>query len=356
MNLLMITRKVDKQDARAGFVYAWVKKLSQRVDRLIVICQEKGDVSGLKGIKIYSLGKEKLLNWPVFLRRPIYVFRFYKLIWRLRKKYDNVFVHMHWIYVLLANFFWKLQRKKIGFWYSHIRTTIMAKLASCFADFVFSPSGKSFKFAPKKLKKTGHGIDTEVFRPSGEKKEYSRQIISVGRISPVKEYEVLIEAVRVLAGKYHLNDFEIKLIGRPANKEDFAYLEKLKKTINGYRLENCFNWLGDIPNKDVFKFYQKSDIFVNMQSSGVFDKAVLEAMACGLVCVLSSSAYNKILGKYKEETIFESGNSEEMAEKIYQVSQWSFEKRKDYQTLVINYVRENHNLDNLMNKIVSFYK
>ena len=54
MKLLMITRKVDKDDDRAGFICGWIKKISQRVEKLTVICLEKGNLSGLKGITIYS--------------------------------------------------------------------------------------------------------------------------------------------------------------------------------------------------------------------------------------------------------------------------------------------------------------
>ena len=59
MKLLMITRKVDKDDAQMGFAFNWINKLSQKVDQLKVICLEKGNVEGLPGnVEIFSLGKE----------------------------------------------------------------------------------------------------------------------------------------------------------------------------------------------------------------------------------------------------------------------------------------------------------
>jgi glycosyltransferase involved in cell wall biosynthesis len=359
MNLLIITRKIDNNDARAGFIYNWIKKFSQKVDKLIVICQERGDISGLENIKIYSLGKEYLGKRPNFIRRIIYGFRFYKYIWKLRKEYDAVFVHMHTIYIILGALFWKLWGKEIGLWYAHIRTSFLAKLASFFIEYIFSPSKDSFSFARHKLKETGHGIDTEIFKPLNldkKKERDKRQIISVGRISLVKEYEVLIKAVEILVNQHQLDNFEIKIIGRPANPEDFDYFENLKKEIAKHRLESYFDWVGDVPNKDVFKFYQQADIFVNMQPGGGFVKAVLEAMACGLICILSTPVFNEILKESKTDTIFKPRNPNDMAEKMKRVLNWNPEQIDFYRKLIVNYVRNNHNLDNLVDKIVSVYE
>lgn len=359
MKLLIITRKVDSNDARAGFIYNWIKKFSQRADKLVVICQERGDISGLENIKIYSLGKEHLREHSNFIRRIIYIFRFYKYIWKLRKEYDAVFVHMHTIYILLGALFWKLWGKEIGLWYAHIKTSFSAKVASFFVKYIFSPSKDSFSFARHKLKETGHGIDTEVFAPldlEANKKRDKWQIISVGRISLVKEYEVLVEAVNILVNRHQLDNFNIKIIGQPANPEDFSYLEKLKKEISGYHLGGYFDWVGDVPNKDVFKAYQQADIFVNMQPGGGFGKAVLEAMACGLICILSTSVFNEILKEYQSDTIFTPRDAEDMAEKMKKVFSWSPEQINSYRKLVMNYVRNHHNLDNLVDKIVSVYE
>ena len=63
MKLLMITRKVDKDDGLAGFTYNWIKKLAGQVEFLYVMCLEKGNISGLPtNVEVYSLGKEKGKN------------------------------------------------------------------------------------------------------------------------------------------------------------------------------------------------------------------------------------------------------------------------------------------------------
>ena len=352
----MITRKIDNNDGGAGFIYNWIMKLEKRVDQLIVICQERGDTSGLENVKIYSLGKENQLNYPRFLNRLIYTFRFYKYIWKLRKDYDAVFVHMHPIYIILGVLIWKILDKKIGLWYAHVKTSFSAKLVSYFIQYVFSPSEHSFMFAEHKLRKVGHGIDTDLFKPKERDRNEKKQLISVSRLSTVKEYEVLVEAINILVNKYKISNFEIKMIGQPANEVDFGYVEGLKKKIKEYNIEEYFKWLGDVANRDVNEYFQKGDIFLSQQPGGGFGKSVLEAMACGLICVMPTLVYNKALGEYREKTIFEPRNPKDMADKLKGVFDWNEEQVNGYRDIMIGYVKNNHNLNSLMDKIVKAYE
>ena len=45
--LLMITRKVDRNDALAGFAWNWVKKIGENLDKFYVISWQAGDKSDL---------------------------------------------------------------------------------------------------------------------------------------------------------------------------------------------------------------------------------------------------------------------------------------------------------------------
>ena len=60
MTLLFITRKIDIKDSRAGFVSEWVIEFAKHLDKLIIVCQEKGDTSGLPdNVAVHSFGKNK---------------------------------------------------------------------------------------------------------------------------------------------------------------------------------------------------------------------------------------------------------------------------------------------------------
>ena len=59
------------------------------------------------------------------------------------------------------------------------------------------------------------------------------------------------------------------------------------------------------------EFYQSGDLFVNLSDTGSLDKAVLEAMACGLKILTSNEAFKSVL---KEENITDK-NLENIANK-----------------------------------------
>ena len=109
MNLLIITQKVDKNDAILGFFHRWIEEFSKNVESVVVICLYKGSYSLPENVKVLSLGKEFKQS------RTKYLFRFYKFIWQERNNYDNVFVHMNQVYVLLGGLVWKMFKNKLVF-------------------------------------------------------------------------------------------------------------------------------------------------------------------------------------------------------------------------------------------------
>ena len=157
----MITRKVDRIDSNAGFIYQWVKKFGKKVDKLIVICQEKGDVSGLpENIIINSLGKEKGKN------KIGQLILFYYFIFKFLKKVDGVFSHMMPIYSIIAGPFCKIFRKKLIQWYTHKSVDWKLKLANIFVDEFVTASDLSFRLKTKNsVRVFGHGIIIDVFKP-----------------------------------------------------------------------------------------------------------------------------------------------------------------------------------------------
>src|SRR3989344_8793777 len=103
MNLLIITQKVDNNDQLLGFFIEWLKKLSQKFDKLIVLCLEKGEYDLPTNVEVVSLGKDR---GDSKLKQ---LFNFYYLIFNLRRKYNAVFVHMNPIWAVLGGTFWRLQ-------------------------------------------------------------------------------------------------------------------------------------------------------------------------------------------------------------------------------------------------------
>ena len=189
-NILIITQKVDKKDSILGFFHAWIEEFSKHFTFVTVICLQKGAVNLPNNVSVFSLGKETKGG------RISYIYNFYRYIFSFRKNYDVVFVHMNPIYVILGGIFWRLFGKHIALWYTHKHVDMKLRVAERLTHKIFTASKESFRLPSRKLMVVGHGIDTEKFKPDfhvHDEKCFS--VITVGRISPVKNYEIIIEAI-----------------------------------------------------------------------------------------------------------------------------------------------------------------
>jgi glycosyltransferase involved in cell wall biosynthesis len=130
----------------------------------------------------------------------------------------------------------------------------------------------------------------------------------------VKDYETLVKAIEILA-KENLK-IRVSIIGGAGKKNQEEYLERLKKMVKEKGLLEIINFLGPIPNKDIVNYLQFSDLFANMSYTGSLDKAILEAMACGLPVLTCNEALLEVLGEYREMLMYSKGDFSDLAGKI----------------------------------------
>jgi len=347
MKLLMITRKVDKDDAQAGFTYGWVKKFGEKVNELRVICLEKGNINGLpNNVEIFSLGKEKGKN------KIKEFINFQRGALKFIKKVDGVFCHMNPEYTILIAPYAKIFRKKIVTWYSHKAINWKVRLINILADKIVTPTEYGFGLNSKKKLVVGHGIDTELFKPTNNKEKSSFfRIISVGRISPIKDYKTLIKVIDIINNNINI---KVDIIGGLGLNSQQDYFEELKQMIEEKKLESIINFKNLIPNQELPKYYQNSDLSINLCPTGSPDKAALEAMACGLPVLVANETFRKDFGSYANQLIFEHRNAQDLAQKIINLAQSS--QLEEIGSYLRKQVVKNHNLDNLIEKIINVFK
>ncbi|NOY35622.1 MAG: glycosyltransferase family 4 protein [bacterium] len=358
VKLLIITQKVDKNDDVLGFFHRWIEEFTKHCEKVTVICLQKGDYDLPENTKVLSLGKEKNLTtgYRLLTAKLKYIFNFYKYIFRERKNYDTVFVHMNPEYVILGAPFWKLWGKKIALWYAHGAVPFTLKLAEKMTDIVFTSTKSGFRLVSKKKKVVGQGVDTEKFqpRPEAEKKPGIFKIISIGRISPVKDYKTLIDAIEILEKQgVKLN---VDIVGAAGLPEQEKYLSDLKETVARKNISGVINFVGAVSNKDIAARLQSADLFVNMSHTGSMDKAILEAMACGLPILTCNEALLEVLGEYKEKLMYPKKDFKALAEKISRVIGETGEERKKLGMGLREIVVRNHGTAGLIAKIMASYK
>ncbi|MDO8496908.1 MAG: glycosyltransferase family 4 protein [bacterium] len=338
MKLLIITQKVDKNDQLLGFFIDWIRKFSEKFEKVTVLCLEKGEFNLPDNVEVISLGKDR---GYLKIRQ---LSTFYFLLSTL--KYDAVFVHMNPIWVVLGGLPWKLLNKKTFFWYTSGGITTKLKLAEKSADVIFTASKESFRLLSNKVIVTGHGIDTRLFQP-GEKLKVNPPtggerltILSVGRMSPVKNYETLVAAAKILKDKGI--DFKVTMVGEAPLDSDTRYLTSLKLKVKSLKLEDNFHFVGKVSHKDLPQYYQSHGVFIHLSKTGSLDKTILEAMACGMKVLSSNDSARSFLSS---ELLFNESDPPELADKIVAI------KDRPTDLALREYVIINHNLDALIEKI-----
>jgi len=281
MKLLIVTQKVDTNDPVLGFFHRWIEEFAKYFEHIHVICLFEGKHNLPQNVQIHSLGKEKGRG------RITYIFRFYKYIWRLRKEYDSVFVHMNQEYVLLGGLFWRFTGKVLYMWRNHYSGSLLTDISVLFCTKLFCTSTHSYIARYKKNVLMPVGVDTKKFYPRDVVRE-KNTILYVGRVVESKKVEDLIGALNIL--KQRDVHFNASLYG---GFKDSAYRSYLEKRIEDFDLKDRITLKGEISNSDLPDIYNAYEIFVNTSPSGMYDKTIFEALACGCITLARSKDFGK---------------------------------------------------------------
>lgn len=318
MNLLIVTQKVDKNDGVLGFFHAWIEEFAKHCENITVICLQKGECDLPENVQVLSLGKEEGGS------RLKYFFRFYRYIWRERENYDSVFVHMNKEYVLLGGALWRAWGKKVTLWSNHKKGNVLTTIAVWLSDAVFCTSKFSYTAQFKKTKIMPVGVDVELFKKNISAERTKNSILCVGRISPIKNVGVLIEALLLLDTEG--NNFMLTLVGDSLPK-DAEYAAMIKTKAIPLLEKGKIQFLGSVPNDKTPEIYNRHEIYVNLTDSGSFDKTILEAMACECIPIASNALLKDIL---TERFLFTEKNVADLAKKLQAALSLSENEKEAY--------------------------
>ncbi|MFA6393962.1 MAG: glycosyltransferase [Patescibacteria group bacterium] len=387
MKLLILTQTVDNKDGVLGFMHGWIAGFAQKCERVTVVCLKSGEYCLPENVRVLSLGKERHKS------RIMYFFNFYKYIWQNRQDYDKVFVHMNYEYVILGAIYWRILRKKIALWYAHGHVSPGLRLAEKLVHVIFTSTKSGFRLKSDKVKVIGQGIDTKNFAiykrtdqvaldkenpalsgayPNAYRKDADKsgrrnadsaafrseqlvkdrnKIVSIGRISPSKDYATLIKAAEILKNKGLR--VKVEIIGEPAVTADKKYLKWLEKMLDEKGLTGEIKFIGSVANKDILEYLLSAGVFANMGMTGSLDKAMVEAMAAGLPVVSCNEAMEEALNGYADTLMFTKSDYNELAEKIKNIIKLPDEQYARFSNILRKIAVNNHDLSNFIDKILA---
>lgn len=167
---------------------------------------------------------------------------------------------------------------------------------SRFADSIIvnSHAGREYHLATgypaEKTLVIPNGIDTERFRPERlgrcrlraewGVRETEKLVGLVGRLDPMKDHPVFLDAASLLAK--HRDDVRFVCVGEGARE----YQDRLQALTRCLGLERQMVWAG--PCDDMLSVYNSLDIHVNTSYGEGLSNVIGEAMACGVPCVVTN--------------------------------------------------------------------
>ena len=145
------------------------------------------------------------------------------------------------------------------------------------------------------------------------------------------------------------------LVGEIA-PQDRAYGEQLRQMVVDYKLEDKVTFAGGMPYAAVVREYQRADVMVNMSATGSMDKAVLEAMACGLPVVTINEAFKTLLAPWADLLYIPSESPEVLSVRLKQLAAMSAEERASLGAALRQIVVEQHSMNHLTDQLMTIFK
>lgn len=344
MKLLILTQKVDQNDDVLGFFHGWIAEFAKHAEQVTVIALGVGEYHLLKNVRVFSLGKERGVS------RLGYLLNFYRIIWRERKNYDVVFVHMNQEYVLLGEPLWRFFGKKITMWRNHYAGSFLTRIAMSISDKLFCTSKYSFTANSKKTTLMPVGIDTELFKKENNVAKKPNSILFLARIAPAKKPDLIIEALHILQNEDVL--FTADFYGN-ALPQDLPYLNALKEKVKENFLTEHITFERGIPNTQTPGVYGAHTVFINTSPSGMYDKTIFEAMACESLILTSN---RNLKGQIDDRFLFKEDDARDLAQKLKILLSLDVEAQKKYGNMLRNYVVEHHSLTALGEGLANILK
>lgn len=293
MNLLLFNLATDADDPILGFTTQWINRLAVHYEQIDVITMRAGRLDVAPNVRVYSVGKERGYSEP---RRLIEFYRILSKLLRSRR-YEACFAHMMPLFAFIGAPLLRLRHIPITLWYTHRNPHFTVRLGLIASQRVVTAASDSFPFKTRKLRIIGHGIDTDFFSPESVEAQNAahlqdepKMIVHVARLMPIKHQSTLLRAVAAVP------EAAAVFIGDVPPEQDTGYRDELENLVEALAITDRVHFAGNQPMRGVRDAYRRAEIAVNLSPVGLFDKAALEGMAVGIPTVVSSAAFDALLG------------------------------------------------------------
>ncbi len=369
MRLLLFNLATDETDPVLAFTCDWIRHLAQHCDSVDVLTMQRGGFQLPDNVRVFSAGRER--GWSRPRRAVNFTIQLLGLL--ASRRYDACFAHMIPLFAGLGGPWLRARGIPITLWYTHRQRSWQLWLGQAMSQRIVSADESSYPYPSDRLRVLGHGIDTGFFAPAshpttlpqneGATPPSAQQqrspfpaggagdgedlIVQVARLSAIKHQATTIQALGELPVR-------LALIGGVQAGFPDSYRDGLQSLIDDLGLSARCQLVGDQSREEVRTWYRRAAIAVNMSPPGLFDKAVLESMACGVPTIVANPAFAPLLGEHSDLLLTDSPEDVGgLQERIAQISRLSSQERAAIGAALRENVVRQHSLPRLIERLMS---
>lgn len=347
LRLLLFNLKTDADAPLLGFTTTWINELARHCESIDVLTMYAGRLAVADNVRVYSAGREKGYGKP---RR---VLNFYAILTRLllTRRYDACFAHMMPLFAGLAGPLLTLRGVSTTLWYTHRQRTRQLELGLWMSRRAVTAVETSFPIQSPKVIPIGHGIDTDYYAPDSQSGDLERPVIvQVARLMPIKHQATLLRAAAEL-------DCDVVLVGDVPEDKSQDYKQQLVTLAAELNMIHRVTFTGDLPRETVREWYQRATLAVNLSPVGLFDKAPLESMACGVPTIVSNPAFDDLFGDAVELLRIDSpDDANGLTQRLQSLLMMSPDERHTLGNRLREAVIARHSLRQLVQRLVPILK
>lgn len=349
MHVLMLTSFLDSSLREQGFIVDWAEALAAQVDwlSLVVLAEPRSQLKAKNTSLI-------ILDQNSSGAKLIEFFRATNTLHRQRP-IDRVFCHMYDFLGVLGGAWGRWHRVPSLMWYAgglelkrystlDLAFRLNNALVTCSA--AAADRYRSFYDLHKPVLNIGHAIDGRRFPliSRNYKPNNGKMVIgSVGRMSPEKNFELLIEALALDQDQnYRLELITTRLEYNP------SYTQQIQSVLEEKGLD--YKLHVDVPYNRVPKLMDHWHVYVHPGTVKAIDKSGLESIFTGIPGLYSEVSYGEALADWPENIIHKM-EPRPLFEQIERL-RLEYDVGLQKQTLIAQAIRSQYNTEAFMKKLV----
>lgn len=304
MRLLIFMQTVDRTDSTLGFYHGWIRELAKQFDHLTICALRVGEYELPDNVSVIAL---RPWGYRARLRTTL---RVLQLTWQHRHAYDAVFVHMNEEYLVVAGWLFKLLGKRTYFWRNHYAGSLLTDIAALFCDKIFYTSKSSYTAKYPQARQMPVGVDVGSCHLDEPIERKPNSVLFLGRFDSSKRPDLVVEALGKI--KDMASPFTATFVGGPSDPNSMLPQE-VEARAKELGIADRVTFVGPVPNTDTYRYYRSHAIYVNCGRSGMLDKSLFKAIACGCLPIFTSADMAEIAGT---EFAYQDGDADDLARRL----------------------------------------